>query len=130
MKLRRPPKTLNEILLEQMEQRQAPPKGDVLPTAADPEGPVRVETSAAAVRFLGTRGGRAYVWADGAGLLRTTVRPPSGVLAFVRHPAEGFELYQDAGIPTPPLWKLRRRLFPPGVVALWNGSQGSAEGGG
>lgn len=129
VRIRRPSKTLNEILLDQAEQRRTATVGDIgLPTAQT-EKPVRVEASDAAARFIRARGGRAYVWVEGVGLLRTTTSPPSQGPVFLRYQGDGFELHQDEGIVTPHLWKLRRRFFPPGIVALWNEKQGSADGG-
>jgi hypothetical protein len=86
------------------------------------ETSVRAEPDAAA--FIRQRGGRLYIWIDGAGVKRVRVRPPRSKIEFCTVAANGFELLHDVRIDRPSLWAISLKRFPlRHIEALYNGEE-------
>jgi hypothetical protein len=92
-----------------------------LPSSLDPrnEGPPEIEASIEVARFVNERGGCLYIWADDSGLEHAHTEPPDQPVEFMRIPASGFTVYQDATIASPPMWKLIYRHIQPHIEARW-----------
>ena len=72
---------------------------------SEPAEPTKVEMSAATAAALRNRGGNLYVWAEGAGLLRTSTNPP-GSLVYDTCFGEGWAVHVDREIEPPTRWSM------------------------
>jgi hypothetical protein len=87
----------------------------------EPAERTKVEMSAATAAALRERGGNVYVWADGAGMLRTSTNPPTGSIVYDRCFGEGWAVHVDREIEPPTRWVIERQRLPwPRFRALYD----------
>ena len=88
---------------------------------SEPAEPTKVEMSTATAAALRESGGNLYVWAEGAGLLRTSTNPPAGSLLYGTCSGEGWVVYVDREIQPPTRWVIERQRLPwPRFRALYD----------
>ncbi len=87
----------------------------------------RLEADPDAVALVRRKGGRIFLWIDGAGVKHISTHPPRRRVVFDVLQAEEFALHVDREIAAPEVWTVvRRRLSLVGVDVLWNGEKGPA----
>jgi hypothetical protein len=86
---------------------------------------VAVSADPEAVAFITERGGRLYVYADGAGMKHVkTERPREASVRFKQITADGFVMYVQDDVAEPETWNVKFHRVPyRHVDVLWDGEQ-------
>jgi hypothetical protein len=68
------------------------------------------------------KGGKLYIWIDGAGMKHVHPHPPGHEVAWSELSGSGIEVFVDPGIDPPPTWVIVLHHVPyRHVDALWDG---------
>lgn len=75
-----------------------------------------------AAALIREKGGRVYVWIDGAGMKHVHPHPPHHIVAWNELPGSDVDLFVDPEIEPPPKWVIVLHHLPyRHIDALWNG---------
>jgi hypothetical protein len=90
----------------------------------------RIEMDEKTAAALRARGGKLYVWLDGAGLPRAGTTPPLRAMEFATISGDGWSVHVDSAIPPNPKWFIKWSRFPWPHFTPWYNVRERRPGGG